>query len=382
MYSVGDYGDMADNEVRRVAYHRALASAVAPGSVVVELGTGAGLMALLACRLGARRVYAIEPSDAIEVARALARDNGLADRIVFVQDYSRNVSLPERADILLEDIRGLMPWFGRHLPDLIDARRRFLKPGGVIISSRDTALCAVVEAEGLYEEITGPWKREPQGLDLSAGLRYVLNAFRRHRPDAAQLLTAEVPWAEIDYRTIESADARGDADFEVTRPGTGHGLVLWFDGQLAPGVVIPNGPGRPRTPYGSMFLPWPEPVTLAPGDRVTVRLRADLLGEDYVWTWKSEIVRRPDGRGSPLRFEQSTFAGAPLTRQTLSRREAQARPRLGPDGEAARFVLDRLDGKTTLADIADELASQPCGRFASPREALDFVARLSGLYGA
>ncbi|MCM2326658.1 MAG: 50S ribosomal protein L11 methyltransferase, partial [Lysobacter sp.] len=236
MYSVGDYGAMADNEIRRVAFHRALASVVEPESVIVELGTGAGLMALFACRLGARRVYAIEPSDAIEVARASAKDNGLADRIVFIQGYSRDVSLPERADILLEDMRGALPWMGRHIPDLVDARRRLLKPGGRIISCRDTAYCAVVEAAERYSKISDPWLRKPESLDLSAGLRFVLNSTYSLRARADQLLTEPRPWAELDYRTIESANARGRIGLQAAREGRGHGLLLWFDGELVPGV--------------------------------------------------------------------------------------------------------------------------------------------------
>src|SRR5437870_11229737 len=76
MYSVADYGIMIADRVRMEAYMQALRSAVRPGGVVVDIGTGTGIFALLACRFGARRVYAIEPNDAIQVAREIARANG------------------------------------------------------------------------------------------------------------------------------------------------------------------------------------------------------------------------------------------------------------------------------------------------------------------
>ena len=57
--------------------------AVTDGSVVLDIGTGTGIFAMLACRYGARKVYAIDPNGAIEVAREIARDNGFDDRIEF-----------------------------------------------------------------------------------------------------------------------------------------------------------------------------------------------------------------------------------------------------------------------------------------------------------
>src|SRR5947208_3462672 len=101
MYSLRDYGTMISDRVRMDAYTHALRRHVRHGSVVVDLGTGAGILALLSCRLGARHVYAIEPDSVIQVAREVAADNGCGDRITFFQKRSEDVSLPERADVIV-----------------------------------------------------------------------------------------------------------------------------------------------------------------------------------------------------------------------------------------------------------------------------------------
>ena len=88
MYSVSAYGSMIRDRVRMDAYAVALRQAIRPGATVVDIGTGTGIMACLACRYGAGRVYAIEPADVIEVARRIAAANGLADRIRFIQKPS------------------------------------------------------------------------------------------------------------------------------------------------------------------------------------------------------------------------------------------------------------------------------------------------------
>ncbi len=122
MYSVAVYGEMMGDAVRMRAYAQALREAVRPGSVVLDIGTGTGIFAMLAARFGARRVYAIEPADAIQVARDIAAANGCADRIEFIQGLSTEVSLPERADVIVSDLRGVLPLYQRHLPSIVDAR--------------------------------------------------------------------------------------------------------------------------------------------------------------------------------------------------------------------------------------------------------------------
>ncbi len=69
---------------------------------------------MLACRFGARRVYAFEPSPIIELAREIAAANGLADRIEFIPKMSTESSLPEPANVVIvSDVRGILPLFGK-----------------------------------------------------------------------------------------------------------------------------------------------------------------------------------------------------------------------------------------------------------------------------
>ena len=78
-YSIADYGAMIQDTARIDGFIRAFRRVITRDTVVVDIGTGTGILALLACQMGARRVYAIEPSDAIEVAREIASANGCAD---------------------------------------------------------------------------------------------------------------------------------------------------------------------------------------------------------------------------------------------------------------------------------------------------------------
>jgi predicted RNA methylase len=84
MYTLADYASMMADRTRIDAYAAALRHAVHADSIVADLGAGIGTFSLLAARLGARKVYAIEPQDAIHLGRAIAAASGLADRIDFI----------------------------------------------------------------------------------------------------------------------------------------------------------------------------------------------------------------------------------------------------------------------------------------------------------
>lgn len=96
MYSIADYGAMIEDTARIDGFIRAFRRVITRDTVVVDIGTGTGILALLACQLGARRVYAIEPDEAIQVAREAAAANGYADRVEYLQALSTAVTLPEQ----------------------------------------------------------------------------------------------------------------------------------------------------------------------------------------------------------------------------------------------------------------------------------------------
>src|ERR1041385_5716970 len=179
MYSVYFYGQMLADTPRLRAYVEALKRSVKPGAVVLDLGCGPGFFALLACQLGARRVYAVEPDDVIQIAREAATANGCTEKIEFFQNFSTEITIPEPADIIVSDLRGVLPWYETNIPSIIDARTRLLANGGVLIPRRDVLWASVVEASERYDEIVSPWERTD--VDLSRAKRVVTNTWRKTR---------------------------------------------------------------------------------------------------------------------------------------------------------------------------------------------------------
>lgn len=314
MYSVHFYGQMLRDTTRMDAYTAALRRAVKPDSVVMDLGCGVGVFALLACKFGARRVYAVEPENIIGLAREAAAGNGFLDRIEFFHKLSTEITFPEPATIIISDLRGVLPWFEQSISSIIDARERLLAPGGVLIPQRDVLWAAVVEAPEQYAEIVKPWQNELD-LDLSAGTRLVTNSWRKSRIKPEQLLTEPVCWSTLDYYIVSSPDVSAEISWQAARKGTAHGVAVWFDSELAEGIQFSNHPSAPEMIYGVGFFPFLRPVELMEGEHITVRLAADLVDDGYVWRWETKVP----GKAS---FKQSTFFGIPLSTSQL-RKSAQ-----------------------------------------------------------
>ena len=377
MYSLGAYGSMIADRVRVEAYAEALRKTVRKGCVVAEIGTGPGVFAVLSCQLGAGRVFAIEPAEIIQVAREVADANGCSGKIEFFEDFSHRVTLPARADIILSDLRGILPLFERHIPAIVDARRRFIAPGGKMIPRRDTLWAAIVEAPKPYGEVVDPWEQNPFGQNLRPARQLAVNGAQKVHVSPGQILTGPKLWATLEYDRIENPDVQGDLEWTVERAGTGHGIVMWFDADLAEGVSFSNAPGAPEGIYGSLFFPWPQPVALARGQVVCIGLDARLVEADYLWRWSARITPKEGSAARAIEFEQSQLGGAVLSAARLHKTAADYVPHLSEEGRLRSRTLELMDGKRSHEDIARQLAKEFPHRFQGWQQALSYAGGLS-----
>lgn len=377
MYNVLAYGKMIADSPRTDAYVTALHNAIGPDSVVIDLGSGPGFFALIACRLGARRVFAIESENIIQVGRDAARELGFADRIEFIQNLSTKVTLPEQANVIVSDLHGVLPFFKHHIPSIIDARSRLLAPGGVLIPSCDRLWAAVIEAPEQYSNLVSPWEGNGNGVVLSSARNLAVNIGGKIRVGPENLLGEPVCWYDLDFHQVEEVNVCEKFSLSIDRKGTAHGLSVWFDAELL-GAGFCNTPGSTELIYGNAFFPFQQPLDVLPEDRIDVRLEARLVGDDYVWRWDTTLVSQENEKCS---FKQSTLLGAPLSASQLRKRAGSYVPEPSEEGAITGFVLSQMDGKNSNEQIAAQLLKHFSHRFRDHNAALDAVFEVSDKYG-
>ena len=353
MYSLDEFALMFADKIRMEAYSAAIAQSVRPGDAVVDLGCGPGVFALLACKAGARRVYAIDMDGVVDFGRQLAAANGFGDRILFLRGDSRQIHLPERVNIVVSDVRGVLPLHSNAIDTIENARDRFLEKGGCLLPLKDTLFAAIVELPEHYGQLTRAWSAVPQ-LDLSSGLPLVLNTVYRHHIKPQQVLSSARSWHVLDYTKGAKIPAQARLELPIARTAIAHGIGIWFQTQLTGDIGYSTEPDSLETVYGHLFLPWLEPVSLHEGEICTVDLRAHLVGKDYVWQWETDIP--PSAEHAQVRFVQSSFYGSLFPPSLLQKRAMGFVPVLNEAGQAERWIFQAMDGKRPLEDIAAEAA--------------------------
>lgn len=290
---------------RLTQYANAIASVVRDGDIVVDLGAGSGLLAVLAVRAGAKRVYAIESSDAVHLGKRLVESAGCADRVDFIQSDSARYVVPEPADVLVADIHDTFGLQAGGLASFFDARRRLLTSNGTVIPRRIELMIAPVEARDFYEREIDVWAGAVHGVALSPIRRFAVGHVHSGRFEREQLLCAPAAIGSIDLARSTSLYVTGSVVVRIQRDGLAHGLCGCFVTTLADDIHMGNVPGESATTnFAQAFFPFDRAVPVVCGDEVAITIESR---DGHAVRWRAEISG--PGQSPRARFEHSTFDG-------------------------------------------------------------------------
>ena len=374
-YDVASYGEMIDCEPRMGVYVEALRRAITPGCTVIDLGAGFGVFALLACKFGAGKVIAIEPDPSIELLPQLAKANGCADRITVIRDLSTRYTPEQKADVIVSDCRGTVNLYEHHIATIKDARERLLAPGGTLMPMRDTLKVALARSPKTYRQCHYPWRSNKYGLDLSAALPFATSTESKAYLKPRALMSKPQDLAVIDYRTVTEPNVDSTVELVAEKDGMAHGLLIWFDAEIAEGLGYSNAPGQPELVYGQMFLPFADPPHLKVGDRLILRFRANLIENNYLWSWNGHVVDAATG-ATRNPFRQSTFGSRVIAKDAAKTRSSEMVPERSTAMQIDADCLALVDGGTDQETIAKTLMARYPEALPSFQQALDRVVSL------
>jgi protein arginine N-methyltransferase 1 len=291
------HGNMLSDRLRVESYARAIGALVTPGMRVLDIGTGSGLLAMLAAQAGASRVDAVEVAEVVELAERLVRHNDLADVVRLHRGLSYQLQLPARADLLVTETLGNFGLEEGIMGVALDARARLLAPGAPLIPARVRLEVAPVTLPGERRKVDA-WRAGVHGLDFSpvGPAAASLLWYARVPPDA--LLGEAEPLGVVDLRTLTTPTFAGRARLVVERDGELHGLAGLFAAELAPNVWTGNRPGVGAPSWRQGLLPLDSPWRVRAGEALEVEVETWDNGEHWRWRVAAE------GRALELTTEQ------------------------------------------------------------------------------
>lgn len=267
---------MMNEPERNRAYHDGLQALVTPATRVFEIGTGSGLLAMMAARAEAASVHTCEAVPLIAgTARTIVERNGLAGRVTVLPKPSQAVrigqDMPARADLLVHEIFSSELLGEAVLPAIEDAKARLLAPGGRVLPAAASIVIALVGGDAIEPYLHAG---HAFGFDLRD-----FNAIRPrkvplHREDLDPVLMSDAVEAfRFDFQRDASFPAqRRRIDLPATASGRCHGIIQWIRIEVAEGVAFENHPSqrRPVTNWQHTVYAFEAPVDLAAGAVVSI----------------------------------------------------------------------------------------------------------------
>ena len=379
---VDEHREYLADQARLDALNQAILEVVKPGDVVLDLASGTGILGLFACRAGAGRVYSVELTDIVGLAREISCANGFSDRHRFIHGLSSLVELPERVDVVVCDQIGRFGPETGIIEHLSDVRKRFLKPGGKIVPSQIGMCIVPVEVPEMWKRVDF-WSHSPGGFDFEPACRIASNTGYPVHYIPENLLSTHQIAATLDLSKVTpSTTTTLQANFVCEREGTLHGVGGWFSAKLSENVGMTNSPlSSRRINRHNVFFPLSQPVDVTKGDHIDVDMR--IRSTEFIFSWAVNVWQESPNsskRISKGNFRHSTFNGMLLSKESLDRSRPESIPKLSSAGEARRSILELCDGKRPLAEIEAEVYRRHSQLFTSFDRAAAFVAEVTNRY--
>lgn len=270
--------EMLNDEERNSAFERALAKAITPSTTVLDIGSGSGLLAMMAARAGAKQTVSCEMIAPIaELAQYTVTRNGYGNKIVILDKKSTDmwigVDMIEKADLLVTETVDCGLLGEGIIPTILHARENLLKEGAQIIPRSATVFATVVESNQLRSL---NYADRAAGFDVSPINHYATAGYFPVRSAAFDYVPLVEPFEVFRFDFTQGAIAPQSKPISVPvkREGTCHAILFWFDMQLDDEISISNSLGS-KTHWEQALQCLDEKVWVRAGTTLTLYAEHD-----------------------------------------------------------------------------------------------------------
>jgi tetratricopeptide (TPR) repeat protein len=271
---------MLADTARNAAFDVAIRKAVQTGDLVLDIGTGSGLLAMMAARAGASKVIACESSENIaNAAKDIVAQNGYSERIEVFGLHSGLLKvgkqLPAKADVIVTEILDAALLGEGMLPSIWSALQTLAKPDAIVVPAAAVICVQLVQlpdilSQGTLGNIEGFNLQEFERFRIPQ--EYEVIHLRAH-PDAGKseiLKIKHLNFTELGPAIEEERPERFSVEFSKLKNGQANALALWFDLQLDAEIQLSSGPNGELRHWGQAVFFFDAPVELVEGETLQV----------------------------------------------------------------------------------------------------------------
>lgn len=275
----GIHEEMLKDTVRTGSYRAAIVNNghLFKGKTVLDVGCGTGILSMFAAKAGASHVVGVDMSNIIDQAQKIIEANGFRDTITLVKGKLEDVELPiKQFDIIISEWMGYFLLYESMLDTVLDARDKYLKPGGLIFPDNARLFLAAIEDQDYKEEKINFWDNV-YGFDFSC-IKDI--AVREPLVDTVELkavVTDPFMIKHINLLTVKKEDLTFAAPFTLTatRNDYIHAFLAWFDISFDcthRKVQFSTGPHAQYTHWKQTVFYTPSTVTINEGQKLHGKL--------------------------------------------------------------------------------------------------------------
>jgi type II protein arginine methyltransferase len=261
------------NDVRRNdAFEAAIEKVVTErgtAAQILDIGTGSGLLSMMAARAGATNIVTCEAVPVIaETAKRIVERNGFADRIAVINKTSSELlvgqDIEARADILVSEILSSDLLAEDVLNTFEDAHTRLINENAAIIPRAATAIGCLIASEVLSKYA---FVDDVSGFDVSDFSPLAANRLPVHGTITEwSRLSADVELQSIDLTRPKHTEEIRIIEMPVTSSGIAIGILQWMKIDLAAGIEFTNHPDDYSDGGWLQVLhPFPKPMEVHAG---------------------------------------------------------------------------------------------------------------------
>lgn len=192
---------MLADGIRNKLLYKAIKHNVTENTRFLDIGAGTGVWAILAAKLGAKRVVAVEMEEClVPIIHKHAQENGVADKIEIIHADSNDVKIRGRFDVIVSELFGHDAIGAETVRSLVYIRDRFLAPDGMLIPQKLTLLAAPAYYRRSINDLPAALPLTTEFLK-TIKLNYSQNLSLLHRKNV-EFLAEPTKLIEIDFRTV------------------------------------------------------------------------------------------------------------------------------------------------------------------------------------